>query len=113
MERVSGSKFRDNMDVSQYLFRYWQFASGKFYPDSVKNAFMRRRYVELRTVGQVESAAQEIESNRFQMICLNDSMSKGRFTERDVTTEEFNYCKKRIKRALHSILPVPCSFELQ
>ncbi|WP_416305801.1 Stealth CR1 domain-containing protein [Neptunicella sp. SCSIO 80796] len=109
--QTSASRFRAPTDVNQYLFRYWQFVSGQFYPDSVKNAFKRRRYVELRSVGNVENAAKEIESGNYQMYCLNDSMSKGRFTERDVTPQEFEQSKKRIQQALHKLLPNRSKFE--
>lgn len=112
LARVSGSKFRSNMDVNQYLFRYWQFASGEFYPDSVKNAFLRRKYVELRTLADVEKACAEMISGKFQMYCLNDAMSKGRYTEKDVTEEEFESCKQLTQKALLKILPNPSKFEL-
>lgn len=111
MQKVSASKFRSNSDVNQYLFRYWQFVTGNFYPDTVLNAFKRRKYVELRTLSDVEAACNDIESGDFQMYCINDSMSKGRFTERDVTAQEFSSCKKAINEALHKVLPEISSFE--
>ncbi len=113
MHQVSASKFRANTDVNQYLFRYWQFASGQFMPDSYANAFKRRKYIELRTVNNVESACADIASGQYQMYCLNDSMSKGRFTERDVTPEEFERCKLSINAALQQVLPRISKFELQ
>ena len=112
LNRVSASKFRSNTDVNQYLFRYWQFASGRFSPDTAKNAFRRRKYVELRTMSDVEKACTDIESDNYQMYCLNDSMAKGRFTERDPTSEEFDRAIKSVKKALDSLLPNKSSFEL-
>ncbi|WP_100655813.1 Stealth CR1 domain-containing protein [Alteromonas flava] len=112
MQQVSASKFRANTDVNQYLFRYWQFASGKFSPDSVKNAFKRRKYVELRSVADVKAACEDIESGKYEMYCLNDSMSKGRFTERDVTPKEFEDCIARVQKALTRVLPHKSEFEL-
>lgn len=113
LERVSASKFRSNTDVNQYLFRFWQFAKGTFMPDSAKNAFQRRKYVELRTLEGVERACDDIREQRFQMYCLNDSMSKGRFTERDVTDDEFTYCKDAVKSALNTCLPLRSEFEIE
>ena len=112
MIRTSKSRFRSPTDVNQYLFRYWQFASGRFYPDSVKNAFKLRKYVEVRTVEDVNAAAAEIESGKYQMYCLNDAMSKSRFTPRDATENELEYSKTRIKTALNSQLPKQSGFEI-
>ena len=113
LTKVSTSKFRSNADVNQYLFRYWQFAKGTFSPDSARNAFVKRKYVELRTINNVKDACKEVESGKFQMYCLNDSMSKGRFTESDITSDDFEYCKNEIRRSLATILPELSSFELR
>lgn len=111
LNRVSKSKFRSNTDVNQYLFRYWQFVTGMFFPDSVKNAFKRRKYVELRTVGDVDNACMDIKSGEYQMYCLNDSISKGRFTEKTMTESDFNESKTKIIDALRTLLPLKSSFE--
>lgn len=112
LKKVSESKFRSNTDVNQYLFRYWQFAKGKFSPDSVKNAFKRRKYVEVRNVQDVVNACEDIKSGKYEMYCLNDSMAKGRFTERDPTKDELEYCMVSVQEALDRVLPNKSSFEI-
>lgn len=111
LNRVSTSKFRSYMDVNQYLFRYWQFAQGNFMPDSAKNAWGRKKHAELRTVADVERAVKEINSGKFQMYCLNDAMSKGRFTENEVTSDDFKYCKSIVQQTLNALLPQKSSYE--
>ena len=111
LQKVARSKFRSNTDVNQYLFRYWQFATGLFSPDSVKNAFKRRKYVEMRCVQDVEKACDDIRSGKFQMYCLNDSMAKGRFTEKDPTQAELDTCKAMVRDALNEVLPERSEFE--
>lgn len=109
---TSKSRFRNNMDVNQYLFRYWQLVTGKFSPDSYTNAFSKRKRVELRTVEDVERACEDILSGHYFMYCLNDAMSKGRFTEKDVNDGDIECCKKKICAALETLLPEKSSFEL-
>lgn len=112
LHKTSNSKFRHNSDVNQYLFRYWQFAKGNFFPESYNNAFIKRKYVELRSLENVKSAAREIASGDYQMYCINDSMSKGRFTSKDATQEEIELSINLIKSALDTLLPIRSQFEL-
>lgn len=111
LERTSKSRFRSNYDVSQYLMRNWQLVSGNFSPDTVKNAFERRKYVELRTVKDVEKACAEIRSGKYQMYCLNDAMSKGRYTAEDVSLEGIEHSKQIVIDALNSLMPQKSGFE--
>lgn len=110
---TSASKFRSNSDVSQYLMRNWQLVSGQFMPDSVKNALKRRKYLELRTVADVEKACADITSGKYQMYCLNDAMSKGRYTAQDVSEEGIEYSKSLIQQTLDRVLLKPSQFELE
>lgn len=109
---TSKSKFRSPTDVSQYLFRNWQIVKGQFSPDTYKNAFVRRKYVELRTVADVDRACDDILQGDYQMYCLNDAMSKGRYTQQDVTIEGIEYSKSRICETLERILPNKSAFEI-
>lgn len=104
LEKVSKSKFRTNSEVNQYLFRYWQFITGKFYPDSIKNAYVKRKFKNIRTKKDAEIVAKNIENNNFQMYCINDAL--------DENNEDFQYCKNVINNALNTILPNKSSFEI-
>jgi len=109
---TSSSKFKDSKDVNQYLFRYWQLVKGNFIPDNYKNVFLKRKYVNLRSMNDVESAANDIKSRRYQFYCPNDTLEKSRFTKRSITEEEFEIAKKLIKDSLHTILPNKSSYEV-
>ncbi|MFT6283625.1 MAG: hypothetical protein ACJAXM_000080 [Arenicella sp.] len=112
LQKTSKSKFRNNMDVNQYLFRYWQLVTGSFTPGTYKNIFIKRKRVELRSKTDVELACNDIRTGNYHMYCLNDAMSKGRFTEKDVSEEDLSVSKVLIIKALHNLLPGKSRYEL-
>jgi hypothetical protein len=112
LSRVSASKFRNYSDVSQYIFRYWQFATGNFSPEHYKRAYKKRKYVELRIKEDAIRAAKLIESNKYEMFCANDAMSKGRLTDKDISEADFIDSRNVINTALETVLPNKSSFEL-
>ena len=99
LHKTSTHRFRSNQDVSQYLFRYWQLASGKFSP-------IRRKRIGKRLTIQSENKLMlEIIQNQKQpMICINDM---GKTSDR-----EFERIKNELKRAFDRVLPEKSSFEL-
>ena len=109
--QTSASKFRDNQDVNQYLFRYWQLVTGKFTPSKYKEFVKKRKYVEVRTLGNAVNAARDIESQKYKMYCINDATAKGRYTKKDISDEDFEKSKFLIKEAFEKILPKKSSFE--
>jgi hypothetical protein len=112
LQKTSKSKFRNNRDVNQYLFRYWQLVTGNFTPDTYKNAFVKRKRVELRTKTDVERACNDIRLGNYHMYCLNDAMSQGRFTEKDVSDEDLSDSKTLITETLQELLPEKSSYEV-
>lgn len=111
LEKTSSSKFRDNQDINQYLFRYWQLVSGKFYPAKASNFIKRRKHVELRTLNDCENVAKDILSENYEMYCLNDATSKGRYTKENMSEEDFIKSKNIIIESLQKILPHKSDFE--
>ncbi len=102
LEQTSASKFRSCSDVNQYLFRYWQLAKGDFIPISMKDTkYITMKMDNLRS-GEV---ANIITSQKYSMVCLNDS-------ESIKTDEELEEAKQIIKDAFEKILPEKSSFEL-
>lgn len=90
-------KFRTNEDVSQYLFRFWQLASGQFYPintrkDIAQIAITKNNLSEIKRI--ITHQAKDI-------ICLHDE---------DYT--EFEFCKNEIIKYFEEILPDKSSFEI-
>lgn len=101
LKKTMTSRFRRCSDVNQYLFRYWQLASGNFKPVSMKDTkYITLSMKNLRS-GEVEKA---IRSREYSMICLNDN-------EAIDTEEEFEEAKSRVQSALDSILPHKSGFE--
>lgn len=66
LDLTSSHKFRNRMDVTQYLFKFWQLASGNFHP--VKNKG------KLFKIGnELQNILKAIEGKKYKIICLNDS----------------------------------------
>ena len=103
LNRVSKSKFRTNKEVSQHLFRYWQFVTGKFYPDSIANAYKKRKFKNIRTKKDAVLSANDIISKKYEMYCPNDSL---------IDDGDFIFCKTTINKSLEVLLPEKSSFEL-
>ena len=102
LERTSASRFRNCNDVNQYLFRYWQLAKGEFTPVSMRDMKYVTLSMEALESGEV---ADIITSQKYAMICLNDS-------EGIATDAEFEEAKQIIKEAFEMILPEKSSFEV-
>ena len=68
MDQVSQNRFRTPFDVSQSLFRYWQLASGRFYPVSPTS---RGKY--LRIENQNDHIEAALNDPKVKMVCINDT----------------------------------------
>lgn len=104
MAKVSRSKFRHSDDVSQYLFRYWQFAKGDFYPASYAMSYKKSKYLEISTFEDAKKAADDIASKKYELYCPNDNLT-------NVNDEIFKASVAIINRALDSLLPEKSKFE--
>lgn len=90
-------KFRQPNDLSHWVFRYWQFASGKFAPRSPK---IGKKYkTEKEYIPQM---VEDIKKQRYKMMCFNDKCKD----------EDFENTKVMLNIALNYILPDKSSFEL-
>ncbi len=94
LEQTCSHRFRDNTDVNQYIFRFWQLASGRFVPGTLHGKYFKisadnRRILEY------------IRGRKGRMICINDDEFEG----------DFEAVKKEINGALEQLLPDRCSFE--
>lgn len=101
LRQTMQSRFRACENVNQYLFRYWQLASGQFVPVSMKDTSYITLNMEALRNGTVE---QMITSGDYAMICLND----GETIQSDADFEE---AKQLIQRAFKKILPQKSEFE--
>jgi len=88
------NKFRTPYDLTQYIFKYWQFCEGNFIP---KNG-NKRAY---RIFENLDRICDEIEKQKRKFICVNDSNSD----------ENFEVAQKRIIESFEKLLPEKSKFE--
>lgn len=96
-DATSRNKIRLESDISQYMPRGEQIATGKFAPHGCYDSMLcspRER--------EMDGICDFIEHQRGAMICITDA-------DDDV---DFESMKKRIKEAFHKILPDKSSYEL-
>lgn len=92
------SKFRSINDVSQYLFRYWDLASGNFYPVSLK------KLGKVYNLGLNSPVFDAMEKHSHSMVCLQD-------VDESFSEENFAQIRNRLVEAFETILPEKSSFE--
>lgn len=97
LDNTCNDKFRSKRNVNQWLFKYWQLASGNFEPRSTKfglvfhlKGFPNKRLKEA------------IETNKYGMICINDT----------VKTKDFDKHKEMVKQSFDKILKEKSNYEL-
>jgi len=96
LEHTSMTRFRSTDNVNQWLMRYWQLASGKFYPrdPQIGKNFMLK--------SKNRDVVKAIKKQKYKMICLNDTS--------DISN--FNEVKNSIIKSFNSILSKKSKFEL-
>jgi len=102
LTKTSASKLRNCSDSNQYLFRYWQLASGKFNPISMNDTLyiaMSSQHFEDDTI------TKSLSNPKYSMVCLNDN----HLLQSDT---EFKIAKSIVIQALDKLLPNKSSFEL-
>ncbi len=101
MALTSSKRFRDGKELCQYLYRYIQLLSGRFYAHSFDDGYMSN----LRGVDELKSDINRIERNKaINFVCFNDNEG--------VTAEDFHEVKPLLLEYLESILSEKASFEL-
>lgn len=99
LEATSSHKFRESTDPNHWIFTYWQYASGNFYPRNPKYG----RCFQLSSMDDAKSAYTAIVNGKYKFVCLNDSI------QRD---EEFKDIADTVNSALAKIFPEKSTFEL-
>ena len=75
LDNASKNKFRNLDDVSQYLIRYFQLASGNFYPRKYKESKMYKLKDDNTFIGR------DIEKKKYKLVCFNDSLDINNFEQ--------------------------------
>jgi hypothetical protein len=96
LDQTSARKFRNELDVNQYLMQQWQLMTGNFYPKGIS-----------KTVGSFHVALDhDIQSaiieQKYKTICINDAQDCPNFEE----------LKSAIIAAFEKILPEKSSYEI-
>ena len=97
LNRTCLDKFRSKRNVNQWLFKYWQLASGNFYPRSPKSG----RVFHLKKA-PCNELSESILKQRYKMICINDKLK----------TQSFDEHKEAVIKALETMLPYKSKYEL-
>lgn len=100
LDTVSHRKFRDSRDISQYIFRYWQMASGNFEAINIKKL---GKSFSIHT--ENDDIVNAIINHTYKMVCLNDM-------DLLPTQKDFEKAKQEIISAFDKVLPEKSSFEL-
>ena len=97
LDQTCQCRFRQNTNVNQWIFKFWQLAEGNFYPRS--NTFGHCYHLKDSNYSE---ACSNIIKSRYSMICLNDT----------ARTTDFENKKEGIMRAFQNRFPQKSSFEL-
>ena len=94
----SCARFRKEVSLNQYVFRFWQFASNRFYPSKMDS----RAAISL-SLGNVENICRILEEGKMKSICLNDSPY--------CTDEEALKVERRLQEVFKKKFPLKSMFE--
>lgn len=89
-------RFRENNDLSHFLFRFWRLCEGDFSPVKSKG-----RYIGVSTEEEIPFICQIIEQQKYPEICLND-VWKG---------NNYEKAKERINASFYKILSQKSEYE--
>lgn len=95
---LSCSRFRKEASLNQYIIRYWQFASNRFYPVKKKGLAYHHYTKEI-----VDDLIKNLKNEKFSSICINDTPY--------CSEEEFIYASQIIRNALEEKFPLSSIFE--
>ena len=102
LDETCRHRFRDVRDVSQFVFRYWQLASGNFVPEKIGN--IGACYTIKSDREFVRKLCGYVTSGKYNLLCLNDADALK-------THDDFLWAREQIERAFNKLLPEKCSFE--
>jgi len=98
LDETCSHRFRSAEDINQYIFRFWNIMTGKFYPTNF-DKYARFVAISDDNVSKVEKVIKE---GRVKLLCINDSKN----------VKDFELVKSRINSSLNELLPQKSSFEL-
>ena len=94
----SCTQFREDTNLTQYLIRYWQFASNRFYPTTKRGLTYHNYNKDI-----VADIIKNIKEDKFKSICINDSPL--------CSIEEYQYASQLIREAFEEKFPRKSIYE--
>ena len=102
MMQCSKNRFRSNNDLTQYIYRYWQLASGEFYPYKYNDGLI----ANIDSIKTLEKLIARVENEKnINFVCFNDDLN--------LTDDEFEKVTIILKSFLDEYFPNKASFEEQ
>lgn len=95
----SSTKFREDATLTPYFFRYWQFASNKFYPVRLNEG---RKYVS--TLDFMDKILDTMKNPKIKSLCINDTQK--------CSDEDYNIMKPIFLKAFDEKFPQKSKYEL-
>lgn len=99
MLQSSCSRFRSEITLFPYFFRYWQFATNMFYPTKL----YKTRYFCLR-ISKLDDVERVLNDQKTISICLNDTAN--------CPDEEYEEINNRLQIMLRKKFDTKSSFEI-
>ena len=93
------TRFRSEQSIYQYIFRYWQFASNKFYPKK-----RSRKFFFLGDRNVIKDIEYTMMEGKCKSFCLNDSAF--------CSDEDYEYLKENLPILFEKKFPQKSSFEI-
>lgn len=97
LERTCLNRFRDRMDVNQYIFRYWRLLKGEFTPAKPNSKYMTLGADSAESIGSV------LASTKYKVVCVND----------DPMSCDFEAEMKKMQEIFKAKFEDSCSYEKQ
>lgn len=96
LDATSKDRFRSKTNVNQWVFKFWQLASGNFVPRSNKigSCFHIKET-------NFKAALDALKTGKYKLVCINDTN----------TTTDFENKKVMVQKAFHQRLSEKSSFE--
>lgn len=89
-------RFRSNLDLNHFVYRYWRLCVGDFAPRKSKGT-----YISLRDMDSVRSVEKSLKNRKCPELCLNDNWENG----------DFENAKNQLLTLLEKKYPQKSSFE--
>lgn len=99
MLKQSCTRFREDVILNPYIFRYWQFASNRFHPTNSKS--IRKHKISEKYMPNILA---DMKNEKVKSLCLNDTPF--------ISDQQFEYLKKMLQNAFEEKFPTKSSYEI-